>query len=438
MALSSFMDDMRNQRDEQTHLLATFSLGSAMQPLTQNQDDDDGGGYRRSSQRDGSSSDDGGGMSDEQRRRMLARAGARPVGTMVRPHIPAPARKRAAPGSGKPAVARRARGSVTKTSGAPPQMMMNMNKRQFGDLGGGPAASLASKRLNAAANFASSLMDPECEEGGGGDEGSMGFDSDPGGSDTTTATPGAVAVDDMGQYMNRFAERMGGGGRGEEEDIAALMAGGTRPTLSVERLKLNKEFPPQIDAMGREVEGPCFACTFARNERVPKVASRGFEDLALLVQSVDSGTCRVMLANEIALYYEEKIRQPGNRRLRDGERSFPEWSVRSIFFHYFTPMHGRNDARASVAQRTRVMELLAYTLSETGLFATNLRNQVVVDADQLDLFLKVNRELNMMHKMDLSKLHGSGSNMTPPVQNTSQVLMGANRTYGQKPRSALM
>jgi hypothetical protein len=202
------------------------------------------------------------------------------------------------------------------------------------------------------------------------------------------------------------------------------------PTMTVKRL--NEQFPPTLDAHGAEIEHECFACHYMSDDRVPPVAVDAYNSLKLLVQALDSGTCSVVAAQEIALFYETRIREPGNRFLREGARPFPEWPVRTVYTHYGTPYHRRNDARASVRQRTHVLEEVVYTISNSGLFSetrgygTPVRS---VNYEVLDAFLKANSALNQMYRMDMNKLAGAGSGVAVPAQTASNTLMGPDRVH---------
>jgi len=257
--------------------------------------------------------------------------------------------------------------------------------------------------------------------------------------------------------------RGGGGGGAVHEQRLRVAAGGMdrerdrapadmamppidRPVSSLELAKLDALFPPHMNQMGHEVEHECFACHYARNDCVPKIAVQGYHGLMTLVQSADSGTCRVTLADEVRRYYEGEIREPGNRFIAAGMTPFPEWRTRTIFKHYFTPEHGRNDARASARWRTHILEQVVYTMANTGLFVERQEGVAppvrAVNTQVLEIFLKANNALNQMIKMDLSKLGGAGSAFAPPAQTVSNTLMGPDRMHqpqgAQRIRSTLM
>jgi len=241
-------------------------------------------------------------------------------------------------------------------------------------------------------------------------------------------------------------ERAPAGDRDRERDRGGDMPPTQRPVPSLERIKLDLLFPPRLDANGAEIEHECFACHYARNDCVPRVAVQGYHGLMMLVQSADSGTCRVTLSDEVRRYYDSEIREPGNRFIGEGMRPFPEWPTRTIFKHYFSPEHGRNDARASVRWRTHVLENVVYTMANNGLFVEQQDGagppQRMVNYPVLEVFLKANNALNQMVKMDLNKLGGAGSSVAPPTQTASNTLMGPDRVHvatgGAKIRSALM
>jgi hypothetical protein len=260
---------------------------------------------------------------------------------------------------------------------------------------------------------------------------------------------GASGVSGAGRLRERPGdreERAPAGDRDRERERGADMPPVQRPVTTLERIKLDALFPPTLDRNGAEIEHECFACHYARNDCVPRVAVQGYHGLMMLVQSADSGTCRVTLSDEVRRFYESEIREPGNRFVADGMRPFPEWPTRTIFKHYFSPEHGRNDARASVRWRTHVLENVVYTMANNGLFVETQEGAAPptrsVNYPVLELFLKANNALNQMVKMDLNKLGGAGSSVAPPTQTASNTLMGPDRVHvatgGAKIRSALM
>ena len=176
----------------------------------------------------------------------------------------------------------------------------------------------------------------------------------------------------------------------------------------------------------------CFGCMYASGDVVPIVCARAFEDISTLVRSADAGACRVQVSQEIYYAYENMVRKPGNATRRPTDPEFPEWPVRAIYEHYFTPLHGRGDARSSVSWRTRALENAAYTMSECGLFIKDQNTGArMVNGPVMELFLKVNNALNVNYKIDVQKLGGVGSAFAPPVQTASQMLYGPDRVVGK-------
>lgn len=234
------------------------------------------------------------------------------------------------------------------------------------------------------------------------------------------------------------AERLGGGlAPPMPPDIPQY-----RPAQSLELSRLNKLYPePPIlpramdddsedgDAAERRPEPVCFACQYG-GDMVPLVCSRQFDDINRIVNSLDKPMLK--RTEDIYEYYERFVRQPGNRQRRPTDPEYLEWPHRQIFQHYFTPTHGRTCARYSLEWRTNTLEMAAYTLSETNLMMEDTRTGMrVVNPAALDQFLKLNRELNLMYKVDLQKLNGVASASSAPVQNASHVLAGPNRTVGK-------
>ena len=233
------------------------------------------------------------------------------------------------------------------------------------------------------------------------------------------------------------AERLGGGlAPPMPPDIPQY-----RPAQSLELARLNKLYPepprPIEDdseddgsvAVAERPEPVCFACQYG-GDMVPLVCSRQFDDINRIVNSLDKPMLK--RTEDIYEYYERFVRQPGNRQRRPTDPEYLEWSHRQIFQHYFTPTHGRTCARYSLEWRTNTLEMAAYTLSETNLIMEDTRTGTrVVNPAALDQFLKLNRELNLMYKVDLQKLNGVASASSAPVQNASHVLAGPNRTVGK-------
>jgi hypothetical protein len=157
----------------------------------------------------------------------------------------------------------------------------------------------------------------------------------------------------------------------------------------------------------------CFGCCYY-GEKETTIPSEALVKLIEMSRQSIGRICLVTLAHGMASYYDTKIRQPVNAKLKPGERPLPYWPAAQILDHIYNHTNDPLIQQVVILSKTKeiVNELelcLFERSSKTGIKKPNKYN--------IECYDKMVKLLLTVQKMDSSKMafHSAGARINPEI-----------------------
>lgn len=157
----------------------------------------------------------------------------------------------------------------------------------------------------------------------------------------------------------------------------------------------------------------CFGCCYY-GEKETTIPSEAIVKLIEMSRQSIGRICLVTLAHGMAEYYDIKIRQPVNAKLKPGQRPLPYWPAAQILDHIYN--HTQDPLIQQVVLLSKTKEVvnklencLFERSSKTGIEKPNKYN--------IECFDKMVKLLLFVQKQDASKMafHSAGARINPEI-----------------------